>query len=213
MSFVETAMPPPADASSGVDAAPICAPAQALRLHAAADAARDGVRRLIAEIYARQFGARLTGFMPQLVSLQANGAICAAAGYRSGCRKLFLERYLSQPVECVLSAATGRSIRREEIVEVGQFVSARAGQGRRLMVALSRHLSEAGFRWAVLTATAEMRLLLRRMGLSPLTLIDADPARLGAKAAAWGSYYTHAPRVLAGDLATAIARFDQRGAT
>jgi hypothetical protein len=212
MSFTETAVPLLADSSAMCfeAAAAVTAPSGTLHLHPESDPGRGDACRLITEVYARQYGARLTCFMPRLVSLQLNGRICAAAGYRSARERLFLERYLPQPIEQVLASATGRRIRRQEIVEVGQFVSARPGLGRRLMVALGHHLAEAGFNWAVLTATAEVRLLLRRMGLKPLKLIDADPARLGADAAAWGSYYAHAPKVLAGDLASAVARFDRR---
>jgi hypothetical protein len=211
MSFTETAASLAGDSSTTCFyAASAARTAPALHLHPASDPGRGEVRRFITQIYARHYGARLTRFMPQLVSLQANGRICAAAGYRSAREPLFLERYLSQPIEQVLTAVTGMRIRRREIVEVGQFVSARAGQGRRLLVALGHHLAEAGFNWAVLTATAEVRVLLQRMGLAPLTLIDANPARLGADAAAWGSYYAHAPKVLAGDLAGALARIDRR---
>lgn len=212
MSFTETAVTLLPDSSTTCSYAALACTTghDALQLHPVSDPGRGDVRRLITDVYARRYGARLTGFMPQLVSLRAKGMICAAAGYRSARETLFVERYLPRPIEQMLAAATGRRIRRREIVEVGQFVSARPGQGRLLMVALGHHLAEAGFDWAVLTATAELRSLLRRMGLTPLQLIDADPARLGADAAAWGSYYAHAPKVLAGDLASAITRFDRR---
>lgn len=211
MSFVDPAALS-ADSAAPADTqllAPDCSTAAAsLRLHPLADPDRGRVQRFIAGVYLRHFEARPPSFMPRLVSVQANGRICAAAGYRSARESLFLERYLPQPIERMLSAAAGSRIRREHIVEVGHFASARAGEGRRLMASLGRHLADRGFRWVALTATAELRVILRRLGLTPLTLIDADPARLGADAAVWGSYYAHAPQVLAGDLVAALARFD-----
>lgn len=191
-------------------AAPHCTPSAALHIHGPKGAARRDVQRFISGIYTRHYGARVASFMPQLVSLQEEKRLCAAAGYRSAREALFLERYLPQPIERVISAAAGMRIRRDEIVEVGHFASARAGAGRRLMVALGRHLADEGFRWVVLTATAELRAILRRMGLVALTLADADRRHLGADAAAWGSYYAHAPQVLAGDLVSALVCFDRR---
>lgn len=212
MSFIESTAGPlagePESSAPGwfTTAAPPDCSLTTLHLHAAADLGRSQVQQFIAEVYARHYGARLTRFMPTLASLQSNGRPCAAAGFRSARESLFLERYLSQPIERVLSAATRLEIPREQIVEVGQFVSARAGQGRRLMVALGHHLAAAGFRWVVSTATAELRVIFRRMGLVPLPLADADPARLGDEAGHWGEYYAHAPMVLAGDLELSVAR-------
>lgn len=213
MSFVESPVPFESDAAAARCtghgyAAPSAAPA--LRLHPRGDAAREAVETLIAEVYARHYGARLKSFMPTLASLGSRGAPCVAAGYRGARAPLFLERYLPRPIEAVLAAATGRTIRREQIVEVGQFASRRAGEGRRLMAPLAHHLADQGYRWAVITATADLRRMFARMKLAPVTLARADPARLGAEAALWGSYYAHEPMVLAGELAASLPRLDPR---
>lgn len=209
MSFVESPGPFDTDPVALRGAGPPAGSAAALRMHPRGDAARADVEDLIAAVYARHYGARIEQFMPTLVSLGAPGAPCAAAGYRSARGPLFLERYLPRPVERVLAQATGQAIRREQIVEVGQFASRRAGEGRRLMAALAHHLADRGYRWAVITATAELRLLFARIGLASVPLGPADPARLGAGAARWGSYYAHAPRVLAGELAASLPRLDR----
>ena len=54
--------------------------------------------------------------------------------------------------------------------------------------------------------------VLSRMGVTPLALGVADPARLGADAADWGRYYDHHPMVLAGHLPQALRRLLRRHA-
>ena len=180
-----------------------------LRLHRRGDDARAETEQFIARVYRQHFDARLAHFMPVLVSRSVDGSTSAAAGYRSAVEPLFLERYLPQPVEQVLAAASGRPVAREQIVEIGQFASQRAGEGRRLMVALARHLVDAGFRWAAITATAELRRLFRHQGLSALSLAPAQRQCVGDEAPLWGSYYRHAPRVLAGDLILNLAALER----
>jgi hypothetical protein len=170
-------------------------------------AARGTVERFIATVYARHYGARLRGFMPTLASLGDRDGPAAAAGYRAASEPLFLEHYLAQPVEQAIAAHIGRPVARAAIVEVGQFASMVPGQGRRLMAHLGRHLADAGFDWVVSTATAELRQLFDRLRIRPLVLGQADPARLGAAADDWGSYYAHAPLVLAGEIRSNLARF------
>lgn len=209
MSFVES----PA-AQSAADF-PACAAASTrrhegpLRLHLPDDEHRLDVEQFIATVYRQHFDARLHQFMPVLVSRGEDEATYCAAGYRSAAEPLFLERYLPEPVERMLSRTAGQPVAREHIVEVGQFASQRAGEGRRLMLDLARHLVDAGFRWAVITATAELRRLLRHRGLESLPLGPARRQCLGEGGRLWGSYYRHAPRVLAGDLALNLAQLER----
>jgi len=205
MTFVEvqgqhSAWPQPACFEPGPPARP------RLRLHRPGEDSRAEIEDMIARVYQRHFSATLKEFMPVLVSRCAQGVATAAAGYRSAAEPLFLERYLPQPIEATLAAATGQQIARRHIVEVGQFASQCAGEGRRLMPELARHLVDQGFRWAVITATAELRRLFGRQHLAVLPLAAAARCRVGGDAPLWGSYYRHAPRVLAGDLRLNLAR-------
>jgi hypothetical protein len=188
----------------------VATPRSRLRLHRDGDGARAEVEQFIAGVYRRHFAARLTHFMPVLVSRSIDGCTCAAAGYRSAVDPLFLERYLPAPIEQMLAKATGQTVARETVVEVGQFASQCAGEGRRLMPELARHLVDSGFRWAVLTATADLRRLLRHQGLAAMPLGTAQRRCVGGEARLWGSYYRHTPKVLAGDLVANLARL-QRG--
>lgn len=180
-------------------------PAAGLRLVDAADPRRAEVEAFIHRVYAERFGADVQQFAPQLVALDDAQGLVAAAGFRAAASApLFLERYLSAPVEQLLG------VPRQRIVEVGQLAASRAGEGRRLILQMGLLLAQQGFNWVVSTLTAELRQLFLRLGVAPLALGVADPERLGDEAACWGSYYEHRPVVLAGHLDAALQALARR---
>jgi hypothetical protein len=194
--------------------APESADAGVLRLHVRGDPQRDATEHFIRDIYRRYYGAAVAGFAPVLVSLVSReGEILAAAGYRSAAAgPLFLERYLGHPVEDALARHAGRRLARREVVEIGHLAAGRAGAGRRLMLLLGPHLAQGRFRWGVATFTRELREVMTRMGVAPLALAPAHPAALADEAAQWGSYYEHAPVVVAAEILPAARRLAQRAA-
>lgn len=197
-----------ADSSPGGLLAP---PAFAFTAHGLADPHRGAVEDFIREIYARRYGAQVPHFAPVLVGLRENGELLAAAGYRNAATDtLFLERYLPEPVDALLASHADERPARERIAEVGHLAASRSGEGRRLIQLLAPHLASEGFEWVVGTVTQELRKLLLRLGIVPLTLGSADPAALGDEAAHWGSYYEHEPVVLAGQLRRALRRHGGR---
>jgi len=172
---------------------------QRLQLIERHDPRRAEVEAFIHDVYAERFGADVHEFAPQLVALDDEQGLVAAAGFRpAAAAPLFLERYLPAPVEQLLGTP------RQGIVEVGQLAASRAGAGRRLILLMGPLLAAQGFSWVVSTLTAELRQLFLRLGVAPLALGLADPDRLGDEAAAWGSYYEHRPVVLAGQLDVAL---------
>lgn len=171
---------------------------------------RRRVERFIQAVYRRRYGARIAAFAPVLVAVESGSDILAAAGYRPADEPLFLERYLAAPVEACLRAHVDPAPPRERIVEVGHLAAIRMGAGRLLMPLLGRHLAAAGFEWVVSTATQELRHLFIRMRLAHAVLGEADPERLGAEAANWGTYYVHRPLVVAGSIAAGMAQLERR---
>lgn len=187
------------------------APSSGLTLHPRADARRDAVEQSVRAIYAQRYGAQVPGFAPMLVALRHGDEVLAAAGYRPAAEgPLFLESYLPSPVETLIGSQTGATLRRDRIVEVGHLAATRGGEGRRLIQLLGPHLAEQGFDWIVGTVTQELRAMLVRLGVAPLTLGAADPASLGATAQVWGSYYEHHPIVLAIHLRRALRQHQVR---
>lgn len=185
------------------------ATAPALRLHPPGDPGRAAVEDFIRGVYAEHYGARVRRFAPMLVGLHDGNTLIAAAGYRRATQPLFLERYLDRAVEQLL-AGSGGPPPREQIVEVGHLASRRAGAGRQLILRLAQHFGQLQIQWVVSTLTEELRNVFVRMGVKPLALGLADPARLGADAQDWGSYYAHHPLVLAGSLPAALRRLAPR---
>ena len=182
-----------------------------LAVHTPDDPQRAGVQQFIRTVFAQRYGADVRQFAPRLVSLQDEGEIVAAAGYRSADEApLFLERYLSAPVEALLASAGEARPARRSVVEVGNLAADRAGEGRRLIALLGPHLAEQGFEWVVGTITTELRHLFIRLGVTPLALGTAHAAALGEEGAHWGSYYDHEPVVLAGHLGLALRHMARR---
>jgi hypothetical protein len=179
--------------------------APALRCHDACDPQRAEVEAFIRRVYAEHYGARITSFAPTLLSMRdAQGRLRAAAGFRSANDgPLFLERYLSGPVDQLLGSQVVR-VDRARIVEVGHLAALQAGDGRRMAARVAAQLVAQGQDWIVCTLTAPLRHLFTRLGIASITLGVADPARLGADAPAWGSYYEQAPLVQAGYLPGAL---------
>lgn len=184
-----------------------------IRQYGPGDPERARVEGFIQRIYAERFQAQVKAFAPVLVGLHdREGTLVAAAGYRAAdAGTLFLERYLSQPVQQLLRGAAATPDQRQGIVEVGHLASDRAGEGRRLILLLGPLLAQAGFEWVVSTLTQELRHLFVRMGVAPLALGYADPALLGDAASDWGCYYDHQPVVLAGQIPLALKALSRRG--
>jgi hypothetical protein len=161
---------------------------------------RASIEAFIAERFRRVYGANVSHFGAHLLGLRdAAGTWHAAAGYTPAASgALFLEQYLDRPVEAVLSEAVGEAIPRARIVEVGNLAAVPPGFARSFVPELGRHLRAHEYRWVVFTATREVRNLLRRLCFHAYKLAPASRARLPGGAAGWGSYYAHAPQVMAG---------------
>jgi hypothetical protein len=167
---------------------------------------RGSFEAFISERFSRAYGARLSHFLPHLLGVKDGlGRWQAAAGYAAaGVQQLFLEQYLDQPIEHALAEEVGRSIQRNSIVEVGNLAAVSAGMARALIPQLARHLHRMGYRWVAFTATRALRNSFQRLGLRPLHLAAADPARLPDRGASWGSYYDQDPRVMAGKISLGL---------
>ena len=167
---------------------------------------RAGFEAFIAARFGRAYGARLTHFLPHLLGVRdALERWQAAAGYAAaGVQELFLEQYLDAPIEEALGRALGRPIARNDVVEVGNLAAVSAGMARALIPLLARHLHRMGYRWVAFTATRPLRTSFQRLGLRPLALAAADPARLPDGGVSWGSYYAQDPVVMAGRIALGL---------
>ena len=168
------------------------------------DAQGSEIERFIRIIFRRVYGAKISHFLPYLLSMKQKGKTLAALGIRrAGDGRLFLESYVDQPIENVLAANLARPIDRERVVEVGNLVSAHGGGARALIVTLAAYLSGARYDWAVFTATAQVRNNFAKLGINLTVLAEAEKARLGETQNDWGSYYEQQPQVVVVSVAEA----------
>ena len=173
----------------------------------AARESRDRVQEFIYKRYAAEYGAKLPHFMPRLFSYHSESAgLIGAFGLRTADQTLFLERYLDRPIETALASKLGIDVNRKHIVEVGQFAGTGPGAVRAMIVGLTAHLHNEGYRWVVFTGTMGLRNSFRRLGLNPLDIARADSTRLTSdELNQWGTYYQNHPRVQFGDIAEGYA--------
>lgn len=161
---------------------------------------RVEVERFIGGIFQQAYGANITHFMPFLMSLRnLEGKLIAACGLRSAAdERLFLEIYMDQPVEAILSERTRSTVLRSDIIEIGNFSVAEPGMARLLNNAIFDQLYVTSKRWAVFTVVPALHNALIKSDIFPDYLCDADISRLPPEARAeWGSYYDQKPQVMA----------------
>jgi hypothetical protein len=127
-----------------------------------------------------------------------NARTGAALGYRrAGHDRLFLERYLDRPVEQAVSEGLERSVRREAIVEIGNFAAENAMAMVALWGATANDLGGSS-EVAVATLTAPLRGMFARIGIPICLLVPARIERAGGEQSEWGRYYELDPWVCAG---------------
>lgn len=163
---------------------------------------RGAIEAFIRRSYEKNFSARIDAFMPRLFGLRdRDGNLCSAFGLRTTSGKLFLEQYLQRAIETEISAHCGRAVARTGVVEIGNFCGAFPGAARAMIFLLTQHLRAENFTWVTFTGTRALRNAFQRMGLTLLDIAPADSLCLPeATRANWGSYYQHAPRVMAGEI-------------
>jgi hypothetical protein len=166
------------------------------------------LRSFVDETYRRAYGSRRAAVFEEYLS--TGNTNNAALGYRrAGAEPLFLEAYLDDPIENLVSAALSRPVARDAIVEIGNLAANNAWS----MIALwGKAANDLGgtSEVVVATLTAPLRRTFARIGVPVHQLMRADPAKLGPLAADWGSYYAQDPRVCAGPIAEgqqALANF------
>jgi hypothetical protein len=161
---------------------------------------RAEIEQFIADIFYHSCGAKIRFFLPVLMSLRdLDGKLIAACGIRgAGTERLFLENYMDQPVEQVLSKRLGSPVARSDIVEIGNYSVAETGMSRLLISAIFDQLHATSKQWAVFTAIQLVRNALIRQNIFPRILCDADIKRLPPEELSeWGDYYEQNPQVMA----------------
>jgi hypothetical protein len=165
---------------------------------------RMAAEQFVHHCFKQHYSADIRHFMPMLMSLSdEQDRLQAVLGFRhADDEPLFLETYLDQPVEQILSSRICQPVDRSRLVEVGNLSVANAGGTRWLFTALTAYLSTTHCEWVLFTIGPLLHNAFRRLGFTLVDLAEARRERLPAEEqAAWGSYYDQKPRVMAGKLA------------
>jgi hypothetical protein len=166
------------------------------------DCARSSLERFIAERYAGVYGAHIDHFAEHLVGLRdAARGWSAAVGYTlAGASPLFLEQYLDQPIEAAIEQALGEALARNQIVEVGNLAACTPGAARRVIRSMTALLHRMERTWVVFTSTRSLLNSFARLGIEPIVLAPANPARLPDGGRSWGTYYETEPHVMTANI-------------
>ncbi len=165
----------------------------------------DQVCRYLTRRYAEEHQASLRDFFPlYLAWLSAARAPVATVGInRASTGALFLEQYLPHPLEHYVSAAYQTQAARSSIVEIGNL-AADGGLARLLFLSVVKTLHVQNIGWVAFTATQQVAAGMRRLGLQPIKIADADPTQLSDSASDWGAYYNAKPAVYIGLVAAGV---------
>ena len=184
-----------------------------LTLRREGDSDREELEAFIHSRFESIHHADVQHFMPELIGLQdSHGRLIAAAGIRPAAQgPLFLEHYLDEPLETVVSRIAGRAIGREQLVEVGNLAALSAGSARVIITAVTWLLAARDLQWVAFTGASTLVNSFHRLGLEPTVIAEADPRRLNGEMASWGSYYTQHPQVFAGNIGYGHSELEQAG--
>jgi len=161
---------------------------------------RELLEGFIRKVFKRAYGAEIRHFLPRLMSLSdRESGLLAVCGLRqASAGPLFLEHYMDQPVESLLSERVGSEIARDAIVEVGNLAVAEPGLARQLLAGVIDHLHGTAAQWAVFTGIPSLRNSLTKLNVQIEVLCEATPDRLPeTEQADWGTYYDQKPQVMA----------------
>lgn len=178
------------------------------------DAPQRGVlEAFIQQRFRKAHGADVRHFMPQLFGMSdTSGTLCAVVGVRlASDGPLFLEGYLDETIDTLISAAADHTVSRSAIVEVGNLAASDTGSARMSIIAMTYLLAMGGLEWVAFTGNLGLVNSFHRLGLKPVTLCAADPARLGEDRHAWGSYYESKPWVHFGNIRSGFIHLRNTG--
>jgi len=159
---------------------------------------RPQAEDFIKGIFQQHHNAQIRCFLPELfATFDECGNTKSVLGLRyAECELLYLERYLDQPIETLIEQMVHQSVRRTQVVEIGNLASLNSASCKALFSFITQHLQEQKIKWITCTGTSVLRLVFRRLGIKALSVHQADQNRLGDEQYEWGSYYDNDPQVM-----------------
>ena len=190
----------------------LLSPGPELDLHCRNTQARAEVERYIGQQFQAAYGATVSDFLPLILSLTCNDKLAAVTGIcAAGSHPLFLEQYLSSPIEDEISHFSPHRVKRSNIAEIGNLAATQRGSSQLLFVLLAAILHRANLEWLVFTATPQVQKTISKLGFELYPIAEAFPLRSSKSSVQdWGSYYESKPMVVAGHLSDARDHINSR---
>lgn len=166
---------------------------------------RAELEQYIHDRFAREYGANIHKYMPNLIKYSNGIQTYAAVGFRTAAdHQLFLETYLHKAIEHELMDITGLDINRAEIIEVGNLAATKPGSSAALFGALACFLDRIHYEWVVICATPTVQNVFSKLQIPLIRLADASKEALPEdQQTLWGSYYDCKPQVMVVHVRTA----------
>ncbi len=160
------------------------------------------IKAFIADIFYKKYKAQIKVSYPELMTLIGkNNEILAALGIRDAKQHgLFLEQYLDDNIENILSKIYKNKVNRDEIVEIGSLASQKKGMAKFLYIALSAILKQRKYKYAIITGTLYLQKYFKKAGLKPRIIGPALREKLKDQTIDWGSYYETEPKIMVLDV-------------
>ncbi|WP_294608531.1 thermostable hemolysin [uncultured Roseovarius sp.] len=151
----------------------------------------------VASVYRETYGATVRSFAPTLVIARNHtGQITCVAGIRTAQDGFFSEHYLERPFDAVLSECGHGPVAAGKVLEVVSMAATSPFPVLPVLDAIIGWGRSRGMEWGVFTATAPLRRLLRRAGMTHVMLAPARLERV-SNPGDWGRYYDSDPWVCA----------------
>lgn len=173
---------------------------------------RKDVEQYVATRYQDAFNANIVEFMPTFIAIyNEQQEILSVCGYRVASQEsLFLEQYLHQPADQLMTTSFDKNIDRSKLIEFGQLASFSHGLSPMHFMLMAQCLVDQGFEWCIFTATDPLYVMMRRLGLQMQVLSDANQEEIADAESTWGTYYHQKPRVSSGNLKLGLEQLTQR---
>ena len=158
------------------------------------DDGRLAAEQFIKAGFASAYGADIDIGMPYVLAIN-NGKFKAALGIRSAVENLFIEQYLTQPIEHYVSQHQA-TVARELIAEIGHLYSNSNKFTIPLFLTTAVSLFCNGYEHMAFAGTEHVVKLIGKAGIECHHIALADKNKLLGTSQKWGSYYEKNPQVV-----------------
>ena len=169
---------------------------------------RKSAEQFIKQGFNKAYNANISITMPQILTVK-NGNFKAALGIRSAKSPLFIEQYLSSPIEQNIPRST-QEINRNDIVEIGSLYSNATRFTLPLFLVTAVSLFYQNYKYLTFAGTSHVLNILSKAGVNFSTIGDAKESALSPSDDDWGSYYDTNPKVVVVALSSVISAIDKQ---